>query len=84
VAGLRRTEARISCPPGSLLLLYTDGLTDLPGADAEQRQERLYEVVAGMGDDADVEELCDRVLAELVPGRSPYDDVALLAVCVKG
>jgi hypothetical protein len=37
-----------------------------------------------MGDDANVEELCDRVLAGLVPGSSPYDDVALLAVCVEG
>jgi len=84
VAGLGRTEARVSCPSGSLLLLYTDGLTDLPGENADQRQERLYEVVAGMGDDADVEDLCDRVLAELVPSGSPYDDVALLAVSVEG
>ncbi|HYZ08671.1 MAG TPA: SpoIIE family protein phosphatase [Pseudonocardiaceae bacterium] len=84
IAGPGRTEARVSCPPGSLLLLYTDGLTDLPGEDAERRQQRLYEVVAGMGDDANVEELCDRVLAGLVPGSSPYDDVALLAVCVEG
>ncbi|MDQ3885884.1 MAG: SpoIIE family protein phosphatase [Actinomycetota bacterium] len=84
VNGLGRTEARVSCPPGSLLLLYTDGLTDLPGEDADRRQKQLYEVVARIGDDADVEDLCDRVLAELVPDRSPYDDVALLAVLVEG
>ena len=79
-----KRQARVSCPSGSLLLLYTDGLTDLPGEDADRRQQRLHEVVAGMGDDADVEDLCDRVLAELVPGGSPYDDVALLAVSVEG
>ena len=84
VAGLERTEARVSCPLGSLLLFYTDGLTDLPGEDADRRQQRLYEVVAETADDADVEDLCDRVLAELVPTGSPYDDVALLAVSVEG
>ena len=83
VAGVGRTEASVTCPPGSILLLYTDGLTDLPGQDADLRQERLHEVVESVPDGADVEALCDRVLAELVPSGSPYDDVALLAVVVE-
>ncbi|MDQ3153299.1 MAG: hypothetical protein M3R63_16840 [Actinomycetota bacterium] len=59
------------------------GLTDLPGQDADRRQERLHDVIESVPDGADVEALCDRVPAELVPSGSPYDDVALLAVVVE-
>jgi hypothetical protein len=34
-AGAGHTEAQLRCAPGSLLLLYTDGFTDVAGEDAD-------------------------------------------------
>lgn len=73
-----RASAVEFCPPGSLLLLYTDGLVDVPGLDASHRCELLRRTVAGSGD-VDMERLCDRVLQELAAPQL-RDDVALLAV----
>src|SRR5918997_1235116 len=44
--GNGRGEAEISCPPGSLVLLYTDGLTDVAGYDADERTALLERTVA--------------------------------------
>jgi hypothetical protein len=44
VAG--RTEAQVRCAPGSLLLLYTDGFTDVAGEDAEERTDLERTVAA--------------------------------------
>ena len=71
-------EARAVIPPGSSLLLYTDGLVERRDVGLEERLGQLAEVAGAAGDDLDV--LCDRVL-ELVLGEGdPGDDVALLAV----
>jgi anti-sigma regulatory factor (Ser/Thr protein kinase) len=71
-------EATAVIPPGSSLLLYTDGLVERRDVGLEERLGQLAEVAGGAGDDLDV--LCDRVL-ELVLGEGdPGDDVALLAV----
>jgi PAS domain S-box-containing protein len=71
-------EATAVIPPGSSLLLYTDGLVERRDVGLEERLGQLAEVAGAGGDDLDV--LCDRVL-ELVLGEGdPGDDVALLAV----
>ena len=71
-------EASAVIPPGSSLLLYTDGLVERRDVGLEERLGQLAEVAGAAGDDLDV--LCDRVL-ELVLGEGdPGDDVALLAV----
>jgi PAS domain S-box-containing protein len=71
-------EATAVIPPGSSLLLYTDGLVERRDVGLEERLGQLAEVAGAAGDDLDV--LCDRVL-ELVLGEGdPGDDVALLAV----
>ncbi|WP_298460520.1 SpoIIE family protein phosphatase [uncultured Cellulomonas sp.] len=65
-------------PPGSLLLLYTDGLVesrDLPVADGMARLRELAAVPVGTPD-----ETCDALLTGMLGGRPPQDDVALLAV----
>jgi PAS domain S-box-containing protein len=71
-------EARASLPPGATLLLYTDGLVerrDVPLTD------RLAELAGAVGPaDAELEQLCDRVLSGVLGAREPADDVALLAV----
>jgi PAS domain S-box-containing protein len=74
-----REGASQPCPPGSLLLLYTDGLTEVPGHDPVERFDMLRRVVAGAAPDIDVERLCDRVL-DVMASPNTRDDVALLAV----
>jgi serine phosphatase RsbU (regulator of sigma subunit) len=82
-AGPGRAEAVLRCPPGTLLLLYTDGLTDVAGDDADARAELLESTVTGLGADVTAEALVDRVLAACSP--TPLrDDVALLAVRLDG
>nr|WP_239028917.1 GAF domain-containing SpoIIE family protein phosphatase [Pseudonocardia acidicola] len=79
VAGPGRTEASLSVPPGSLLLLYTDGLTDVAGEDADERTDLLERTLAGLPADSDAETVAERVLTACIP--SPLrDDVALLVV----
>jgi PAS domain S-box-containing protein len=83
VAGPGRAEAALECPPGSLLLLYTDGLTDVAGDDADERTERLERSVAEMAPGCDAEDVVEHVLAACLPRRL-RDDVALLAVRLDG
>jgi PAS domain S-box-containing protein len=71
-------EAKGVVPPGSTLLLYTDGLVERRGVPLEDSLDKLAEV-AGEADD-NLERLCDRVLAAVLPELEPSDDVALLAV----
>jgi PAS domain S-box-containing protein len=77
-----RASAVEFCPPGSLLLLYTDGLTDVPGFDAAERAELIRKTLAATADDLDVEQVCDRLLDAMATPRL-RDDVALLAVRIE-
>jgi serine phosphatase RsbU (regulator of sigma subunit) len=78
-AGPGRTEAALRCRPGSTLLLYTDGLTDVAGEDADERTELLERTLAAMAPGSGPETVVEQVLAACLPQRL-RDDVALLAV----
>ncbi|MEU9521685.1 SpoIIE family protein phosphatase [Streptomyces sp. NPDC048224] len=65
----------IGMPPGSRLVLYTDGLVDGPGRSIDDGLELLRSVLAGTGPDC--ESTCRTVVEAMVPTRS-HDDVALL------
>ncbi|WP_369227158.1 SpoIIE family protein phosphatase [Streptomyces sp. R39] len=79
---------------GSLVVLCTDGLIESGAHDAEQGLAELMRVLAGAGvrparftgadQEADlrgVEELCDKVVTEMLPDRErTTDDAALLIV----
>jgi PAS domain S-box-containing protein len=77
-----RTEHADALPPGSTLLLFTDGLVERRDADLDAGLAALRAAVADLGG-APLEELCDTVLTRLVP-RAGEDDVALLAVRARG
>ena len=64
---------------GLLLLLYTDGLTDVAGYDADARTALLERTVAAVPPGSDAETVVDDVLAACLPDPL-RDDVALLAV----
>ena len=73
-----RTQ-RFEVPPGSLLLLYTDGLIERPGADLEVALTQLREAVAGCSGGAAT--CLDSLAASYGTDRVP-DDVAMLAMAV--
>ncbi|MEU2054128.1 SpoIIE family protein phosphatase [Streptomyces bungoensis] len=76
VAGHRPSAAR-ALPPGSTLLLYTDGLVEVPGSDLGTELARLRNHALALAHEP-LDTLCDRLSARMPPGST--DDIALLAV----
>ncbi|MFE1024603.1 SpoIIE family protein phosphatase [Streptomyces sp. NPDC058818] len=76
-AGGRRPDATMPLPPGSTLLLYTDGLVEVPGSDLDTGLGRLRRNALALVHEP-LDTLCDEVLARMPPGSS--DDIALLAL----
>ncbi|KOV72953.1 DNA-binding protein [Streptomyces sp. AS58] len=66
-----------SLRPGSTLLLYTDGLIEIPGSDLDTGLGRLRRHALALAQ-APLDTLCDQLLARMPPGSA--DDVALLAL----
>lgn len=75
-----RADHEAELPPGSTLLLYTDGLVERRDEPLQASIEQLADHVADLHSLA-LDELCDALLTRLVPG-APEDDVALIAVRV--
>ncbi len=74
--GLRRRATTITVAPGALLCFYTDGLVESRDTSLGVGLERLCESVEA----GPVDSVCARVMARLVGGDPPGDDVAMLAV----
>jgi hypothetical protein len=66
---------RLHLPPGSTLVLYTDGLIENPAADTDTGMARLARTLQTISL-LPVTEACDTLLATLAP--SPADDIAIL------
>jgi PAS domain S-box-containing protein len=64
--------------PGSTLVLYTDGLVEVPGAHIDEGLSRLADQLPGAPEEP--EALCNYLLRRLVPARGAPDDVALLTL----
>ncbi|WMX44636.1 SpoIIE family protein phosphatase [Streptomyces roseicoloratus] len=75
LGGLPFETGEFELPEDSLLVLHTDGLIAGRGRDVDRGLATLREVLASAPESP--EEICDRLLAALLPGR-PADDVALL------
>jgi serine phosphatase RsbU (regulator of sigma subunit) len=78
----RRGEAAAALPPGSLLLLYTDGLVETRTRGFDDGIDRLAAALADRRDDEAPIQICDALLQALVSG-DPEDDVAVLAIHVE-
>ncbi|MEU6198528.1 SpoIIE family protein phosphatase [Streptomyces sp. NPDC047061] len=75
IGGLPFETAVLDLQEGTILALYTDGLIDAADRDVEAGSARLRTALSTQ--DQPLEDLCDKVLAALLPSR-PVDDVALL------
>lgn len=69
-----RTE-ELRLPPGSLLVLYTDGLIEARDRDLDQGMAQLAGALRRV--DQPLEELCDAIMRRLLP-CAQQDDVAML------
>jgi serine phosphatase RsbU (regulator of sigma subunit) len=73
-----RADHETILEPGSVVLLYTDGLVERRDSPIEHGLARLRQALAGLVD-LPLDALCDQVLAKLLPADAD-DDVALVAV----
>ena len=73
-----RADGMSDLPPGSTLLLFTDGLFERRAGNLDIGRERLRLAVAALAGES-LEDLCDGLLAALLADGAE-DDVALLAV----
>ncbi|MEU3858812.1 SpoIIE family protein phosphatase [Streptomyces sp. NPDC028722] len=67
----------VSLAPGSVLVLYTDGLVESPGVDIEDALAGLGGLLAETGD-RPLEDLADEVVRHSAAARERVDDVAVL------
>ena len=74
----RRVDGLATLPQGSTLLLFTDGLFERRGVPLDDGRDQVREILRRSAD-LPLEELCDRLLAEML-GEGVEDDVAVLAV----
>ncbi|MFG2873597.1 SpoIIE family protein phosphatase [Streptomyces sp. NPDC048337] len=81
VGGVAFTPTEIRVPPGSLLVLYTDGLIEARGRDLDERLGELTQLLADP--QRQLDHLCDSLITHLVPAAAD-DDVALLVARVGG
>jgi hypothetical protein len=74
-------ECRLAA--GSTLLLFTDGLVEVPNRPMEETTQEVATALARLPESNDLDGVCDRVLATTA-GRELRDDVALLAIQIGG
>ncbi|MFF5955128.1 SpoIIE family protein phosphatase [Streptomyces luteogriseus] len=89
--GVPFEEVTRPLPPGSALVLYTDGLIERPGTDIEVQVDVLTHTVdvalkgASADDPGSLDQAADRLIRTLITDTAAYDDdVTLLLVGVPG
>lgn len=73
------STATADMPPGSLILLYTDGLIERVGESLDDGFERLLSAAAACAD-LPVESVCAELLSQMTPSAGYRDDVVVLAL----
>ena len=74
ISGRRSTG--VDVPPGTLVVLYTDGLVERRGQDLDSGMEHLRQAVSAMEPEA----ACIQVMATMVGDQPATDDIALVAI----
>ncbi|MER6035903.1 MULTISPECIES: PAS domain S-box protein [unclassified Streptomyces] len=79
VGGVIYEQRRTTVAPGATLVLYTDGLIEMPGTDIEDQLTELIATLDKLPDTPpDLEAAADHVLSTLLPDADGHDDVTLL------
>jgi serine phosphatase RsbU (regulator of sigma subunit) len=76
-----RAESTLDVDPGSVVLLYTDGLIERRGSTLDDGLDRLRRGLHELAG-RPLDELCDALLERMLQG-TPEDDVALVALLVR-
>lgn len=71
-------ERRVELEPGTAVVLYTDGLVERRGERLATRRARLHDAAAAAPAEPDL--LCEALIARMLDGQPPDDDVAVLAL----
>jgi serine phosphatase RsbU (regulator of sigma subunit) len=77
---VQRVESVMTVRPGSVVLLYSDGLVERRGSTLDEGTDRLVQNLRELAH-RPLDDLCDALLSRLLHG-TPEDDVALVAVRV--
>ncbi|MFJ8794538.1 SpoIIE family protein phosphatase [Streptomyces sp. NPDC102462] len=77
-------EHEFTAPPGSLLVLYTDGLVEDPAASIDDGIGRLTDRVREVHPWDDLQQAARRVVAALAPQGRLRDDITLLLARMAG
>jgi PAS domain S-box-containing protein len=75
IGGLPFEARTVDLAEGSVLALFSNGLIGTPGRDIDEGYRRVCQALGIAG--RSLEQSCDAIVEDLVPGR-PDDDVALL------
>ncbi|HEV2638852.1 MAG TPA: SpoIIE family protein phosphatase [Actinocrinis sp.] len=81
--GGKAEEVHFLMPPGSVLLLYTDGLVERRGEDIQDGFDRLARVARRElvnAPEGDLHAACRRMVDECAPAGAIADDTAILAL----
>ncbi len=74
---------RLTLPTEALLVLYTDGLVETPGADPDESTLGLVQHLA-QADDVNLDHLIERLVHHNWPTGQHTDDIALLLLRLRG
>jgi len=69
-------NAQVEIPPGSILLLYTDGLVERDSVSIDDATDHLIQTLSSFVPSAPLTELCEQLLAS----SNDRDDTTVLAV----
>ena len=75
---IEHTQGEHHVATGDVVVMFTDGLVEVPGGSLDDGLARLGDTIARPGGD-DAEAMCEQVLEGMTPGTL-RDDIALLAV----
>ncbi len=71
-----RNARTVDLPDGAVVVCYTDGLVERRGEMIDARISQLRDVVTA----ADPETVCSNIMAKLIGGETPGDDIAVLTI----
>ena len=74
----RRSAGATPVDPGSVILLYTDGLVERRDAGLDEGLARLERAARGASREPGA--FCDDVIERMLGGEGPADDVAVVAI----